>query len=144
GVAYGFAGGRARVDSVSEFYEHTPQWGRLAAEVLAGAMPGVPVFLMGRVGMHGSSGDHAEDRHTREAVQLVDAALDELKRRHGVEDIALSGFSSGGQLVANLLARRNDVRCAVIASAPLDLALYYRRPDGTTPDYFAMRRGDPA
>jgi dienelactone hydrolase len=72
----------------------------------------------------------------------VDAALDELKRRHGFRDFALSGFSSGGQLVANLLARRRDVRCAVIASAPLDLALYYRRQDGTVPDHFAMRRGE--
>jgi dienelactone hydrolase len=97
---------------------------------------------MGRPGMHGSSGDHARDRHTQEAVQLVDAALTELRRRHGFQDFALSGFSSGGQLVANLLARRSDIRCAVIASAPLDLALYYRRPDGATPDYFAMRRGE--
>jgi hypothetical protein len=45
-------------------------------------------------------------------------------------------------LVANLLARRSDIRCAVVASAPLDLALYYRRQDGTMPDYFAMRRGE--
>jgi dienelactone hydrolase len=142
GVAYRFAGGRAHVERVSEFYEHTAQSRRVAAEALAGAMPGVPVFLMGRPGMHGSSGDHAEDRHTQAAVLLVDAALDELKRRHGFRDFALSGFSSGGMLVANLLARRGDIRCAVIASAPLDLALYYRRQDGLTPDHFAMRRGD--
>ncbi len=142
GAAYRFQNGRARVGQVSEFYEHTPQSRRLAAEALAGAMHGLPVFLMGRVGMHGSSGDHARDRHTQEAVLLVDAALDELKRRHGFQDFALSGFSSGGMLVANLLARRHDVRCAVVASAPLDLALYYQRPDGTVPDYFAMRRGD--
>jgi dienelactone hydrolase len=142
GVAYRFAGGKAHVDQVGEFYEHTPQSRRLAAEALAGAMHGVPVFLMGRVGMHGSSGDHAEDRHTQAAVLLVDAALDELKRRHGFRDVALSGFSSGGQLVANLLARRQDIRCAVVASAPLDLALYYRRQDGTMPDYFAMHRGE--
>ena len=142
GVAYRFAGGRAHVDRVSDFYEHTAGSRRVAAEALAGAMPGVPVFLMGRPGMHGSSGDHAADRHTRAAVQLVDAALTELRRRHGFEDFALSGFSSGGLLVANLLARRGDIRCAVVASAPLDLALVYRRQDGMTPDYFAMRRGD--
>jgi dienelactone hydrolase len=141
-VAYRFAGGKAHVDQVGEFYEHTPWSRRLAAEALAGAMHGVPVFLMGRVGMHGSSGDHAEDRHTQAAVLLVDAALDELKRRHGFRDFALSGFSSGGQLVANLLARRGDIRCAAIASAPLDLALYYRRQDGMMPDHFAMHRGE--
>ncbi len=126
---------------VSDFYEHTPASRRVAAEALAGAMHGVPVFLMGRPGMHGSSGDHAEDRHTQSAVQLVDAALTELRRRHGFRDFALSGFSSGGLLVANLLARRDDIRCAVVASAPLDLALYYQRQNGMTPDYFAMRRG---
>jgi alpha-beta hydrolase superfamily lysophospholipase len=49
------------------------------------------------------------------------------------------GFSSGGVIVADLLARRSDVRCAVIGSAPLDLTQYYRRPDGSLPDYFAMR-----
>ena len=104
GVSYRFAGGRAHVDQVSDFYEHTPGSRRIAAEALAGAMHDLPVFLMGRIGMHGSSGNHAEDRHTQDAVLLVDAALDELKRRHGFQDFALSGFSSGGQLVANLLA----------------------------------------
>ena len=42
----------------------------------------------------------------------------ELKRRYGFQDFALAGFSSGGAIVANLLALRNDIRCAVIASAP--------------------------
>jgi predicted esterase len=142
GVSYRFAGGRVELDQVSEFYEHTPASRRLAAEVLAGAMPGVPVFLIGRPGMHGSSGDHAKDRHTRDEVLLLDAALTELRRRHGFGDFALSGFSSGGAIVANLLARRQDIRCAVIASAPLDLTLFHRRQDGAMPDHVAMRRGD--
>jgi hypothetical protein len=33
-------------------------------------------------------------------------------------------------------------RLAVIGLAPLDLAQYYRRPDGSLPDYFAMRAAD--
>ena len=97
---------------------------------------------MGRIGMHGFSGHHAEDRHTQDAVLLVDAALDELKRRHGFQKFALSGFSSGEQLVANLLSQRSDIRCAVIASAPLDLALYYQGQDGIRSNYFAMHRGE--
>ena len=141
GVAYRFAGGRAYVDGVSDFYEHTAESRRLAAEALAGALGGAPVFLMGRPGMHGSSGDHAEDRHTRDEVLRLDAALDELKRRHGFQDFALSGFSSGGTIVANLLARRSDIRCAAIASAPLDLTQFHRRRDGAVPDHFAMRNG---
>ena len=142
GVSYRFAGGRIEVDNVSEFYEHTPESRRLAAEVLAGTMAGVPVFLIGRPGMHGSSGDHAKDRHTRDEIRLLDAALNELRRRHGFEDFALSGFSSGGAIVANLLARRQDIRCAVIASAPLDLGLFHQRQDGAVPDHLAMRRGE--
>lgn len=142
GVAYRFAGGRAHLDRVSEFYEHTPRSRRLAAEVLAGTMPGVPVILMGRPGMHGSSGDHAEDRQTEDEVRLLDAALTELRRRHGIRDFALSGFSSGGVIVANLLARREDIGCAVIASAPLDLGQFHRRQDGAVTDHFAMHGGE--
>jgi pimeloyl-ACP methyl ester carboxylesterase len=142
GVGYRFAGNRVEVDHVSEVYEQNPGTRRLSAEVLAGATGGAaPVFLMARPGMHGASGDHARDRHTRDEVALLDAALDELKRRHGVRDFALSGFSSGGAIAANLLARRGDVRCAVIASAPLDLARFHRRPDGMVADDFVLRRG---
>ena len=142
GVAYRFAGNKVEVDQVSEVYEQSPGTRRLSAEVLADATGGAtPVFLMARPGMHGSSGDHARDRHTLEEVLLLDAALDELKRRHGVQDFALAGFSSGGAIVANLLARRSDIRCAVIASAPLDLTAFHRRQDGAVPDHLAMRNG---
>src|SRR3712207_2344951 len=92
--------------------------------------------------MHGSSGDPARDRHTWAEVELVDAALTELRRRHGFRDLALAGFSSGGAIAANLLALRADIRCAAIASAPLDLAGFYRGRDGGVPDQWAMRGGD--
>jgi dienelactone hydrolase len=142
GVGYRSAGNRVEVDHVSEVYEQNPGTRRLSAEVLAGATGGAaPVFLMARPGMHGASGDHARDRHTRDEVALLDAALDELKRRHGVRDFALAGFSSGGAIVANLLARRSDVRCAAIASAPLDLTRFHRQQDGAVPDHVAMRNG---
>ena len=141
GVSYRFAGGRVHVDMVSDFYQHTAGSRRFVAEMAAGVMPGAPVFLMGRPGMHGSSGDHAQDRHTHEEVLLLDAALTELKRRHGFQDFALAGFSSGGAVVANLLALRNDIRCAVIASAPLDLAQFHRGQGAVVPEHFAMRAG---
>ena len=142
GVSYRFAGGRVHVDNVSDFYQHTAGSRRFVAEMAAGVMPGAPVFLMGRPGMHGSSGDHAQDRHTHEEVLLLDAALTELKRRYGMQDFALAGFSSGGAVVANLLALRNDIRCAVMASAPLDLTQFHRGQGAVVPEHFAMRAGD--
>jgi dienelactone hydrolase len=139
GAAYRFVAGRPQVENVSEYYELTDESRRASAETRSGALGGMPVLVLGRPGMHGSSGDHARDRHTVAEVELVDAALTELRRRYGFQDLVLLGFSSGGVIVADLLARRSDVRCAVIGSAPLDLAEYYRRPDGSLPDYFVMR-----
>lgn len=142
GVAYRFAGGAPQVEVAGEGYETPAGTRRAAAEALSAAAGGAPVVLLARPGLHGSSGHHARDRHTRAEVALVDAALEELRRRHGFQGFVLSGFSSGGALAANLLARRGDVRCAVLASAPLDLAAFYRGPDGTLPDHYAMRRGE--
>jgi alpha-beta hydrolase superfamily lysophospholipase len=142
GVAYRFAGGRPQVEGAGEGYEAPAETRRAAAAALSAAAGGTPVFLLARPGMHGSSGDHARDRHTRAEVDLMDAALTELRRRHGFRGFVLSGFSSGGAVAANLLARRGDVSCAALASAPLDLAAFYRGPDGTLPDHLAMREGD--
>jgi predicted esterase len=142
GASYRFAGGRPYVERASEHYELSPETRDYGADALSGAMGGMPVFLMARPGMHGSSGNHARDRHTAAEVELMDSALTALRQRYGFQDFALFGFSSGGPVVANLLARRSDIRCAVIGSAPLDLALFYQRPDGMTPDHFAMRNGE--
>ena len=140
GAFYRIAGGRPQVDGLSEHYELSPETRHAGADALSGAMGGIPVLLLARPGMHGSSGHHARDRQTAAEVELLDDALTQLRRRYGFRDLALVGFSSGGAVVANLLARRSDLRCAVIASAPLDLAQAYRRQDASTPDDFAMRR----
>lgn len=142
GVGYRFAGGRPQLEGAGNGYAVPAEARRAGTEALSAAIGGQPVVLIGRPGMHGSSGDHARDRHTLAEVALVDAALTELRRRHGFREFVLSGFSSGGAIAANLLARRSDIRCAVIASAPLDLAAFYRGGDGTLPDHYAMRGGD--
>jgi dienelactone hydrolase len=139
GGAYAFNGGVPSVVQVSEHYEHSPASRRAAAETLSAALGGMPVVLMARPGMHGSSGDHARDRHTEAEVALLDAALTQLRQRHGLGELTVHGFSSGGAILANLLARRGDIRCAVITSAPLDLAQFYRRRDGVLPDHYATR-----
>lgn len=72
-------------------------------------------LLLGRPGVHGSSGDHQQRRRPRE-VSIVDAAVTALMGAFGWSRCDLAGFSGGGHLVAALLARRPDVGCAVIAS----------------------------
>jgi pimeloyl-ACP methyl ester carboxylesterase len=75
----------------------------------------IPVVFVARPGVFGSSGDHAERRRPRE-VALMDLALDELRKRHGIEKFALAGQSSGGHLVAAMLSNRSDIKCAAMAS----------------------------
>ncbi|MEO8021416.1 hypothetical protein [Polaromonas sp.] len=77
---------------------------------------GVPYIFIGRPGTFGSSGAHKERRRAPEA-RLVSAAIDEIKRRHGIEEVAVAGLSGGGHVVASLLGYRSDVVCAVPTSA---------------------------
>ncbi|MDI1275085.1 hypothetical protein [Polaromonas sp.] len=77
---------------------------------------GVPYIFIGRPGTFGSSGSHKERRRQPEA-RLVSAAIDEIKKRHGIEEISIAGLSGGGHVVASLLGYRSDVVCAVPTSA---------------------------
>lgn len=74
-----------------------------------------PYIHLARPGILGSSGRHADRRCERE-ITLVDAALDRLRHTFQWERLNLVGHSGGGHLVAALMARRNDLNCAVIAS----------------------------
>ena len=78
--------------------------------------------FVSRVGMQGSSGNHAERRFPKETMVMY-AAADRLKVRLGVDKLALAGNSGGSTIAASLLTMgRRDVTCAVLGSAPLDLA----------------------
>lgn len=74
-----------------------------------------PFFNLARPGIYGSSGNHLERRRKRE-VNLVNAALGKLKEQFGWARLTLAGLSGGGHLVAAMLALRDDIDCAVIAS----------------------------
>jgi dienelactone hydrolase len=76
---------------------------------------GIPAIFLARPGVYGSSGDHKERRRQRE-VDLVNLALEELKKRHGIEQFALAGQSGGGHLVGAMLANRGDINCAAMSS----------------------------
>lgn len=100
---------------VSEFYKRlNPRLMQKEAEHYSAATARTFVNLA-RPGTFGSSGHHLERRRPRE-VALVNAALDVLKARFGWAQINLAGFSGGGHLVGALLAQRDDIGCAVIAS----------------------------
>ena len=77
---------------------------------------GVPYVFIARPGTYGSSGEHKQRRRALES-ELISLAVDEIKRRHGIDAPALAGQSGGGHVVAALLTLRADVECAVPASA---------------------------
>jgi len=76
----------------------------------------VPFVFLARPGAYGSSGTFWTMRHSPREAALMNAHLDALKARYGIGSWALGGHSAGGTLTAEFLARRRDVRCAVIAS----------------------------
>lgn len=77
---------------------------------------GVPSIFLARPGTYGSSGKHYTIRGRPIEATVVDAALDTIVKRYKIGSLSLGGHSGGGTLVAELLARRNDLRCAVISS----------------------------
>ena len=77
---------------------------------------GVPSLFLARPGTYGSSGKHHTMRGRPVEARIVEAALDAIVKRYQIRSLSLGGHSGGGTLVAELLARRNDLRCAVISS----------------------------
>jgi len=84
----------------------------------------VPAIFLGRPGTYGSAGKHHAMRGRKIEADLVAAAIDALKSRYGIREWALGGHSGGGTLVGEMLARRNDLRCAVISSGAVAYRAY--------------------
>jgi pimeloyl-ACP methyl ester carboxylesterase len=80
----------------------------------------MPYLYLGRPGSYGSSGEYAK-RRTPGEIDLVSAALDAIKSRHGYTRLHLAGSSEGGHAAAALLARRTDLGCVVLASSILSV-----------------------
>jgi pimeloyl-ACP methyl ester carboxylesterase len=80
----------------------------------------MPYLYLGRPDSYGSSGEYARRRTPRE-IDLVSAALDAIKSRHGYTRLHLAGSSEGGHAAAALLARRTDLGCVVLASSLLSV-----------------------
>jgi hypothetical protein len=99
-----------------------------AAEVLSKQTRG-PAIYLARPGLDGSSGDH-RIRHSVLELNVTNAALDAIKRRHRFEGFHLIGQSGGSILVGGMLALRSDIGCAVIGSG----RLANDRPTRPSPD----------
>jgi poly(3-hydroxybutyrate) depolymerase len=65
--------------------------------------------------MDGSSGRTSLKR-THYETEVMQAAIEKIKAKYGIKELGLVGLSGGGGLVADLIAERQDVLCAVSAS----------------------------
>ena len=83
-------------------------------------LQGLAYIVVARPGAYGSSGRHTERRRLKEYLSL-NAALDAIKARHGLERVDLVGQSGGATSVGALLTLgRTDVVCAVASSGGYD------------------------
>jgi len=74
-----------------------------------------------RLGVNGSSGNHGERGKPKE-LMIMNAAMDALKTRLGLDTVALAGQSRGSTLAASMLSLgRDDVACAVLGSGAFEL-----------------------
>lgn len=77
---------------------------------------GLPTIILARPGTYGSSGDHYHLRQAEE-FQAIDAALNAIKARYGIQRFILSGHSGGATAASALLTTgRRDIDCAVLSS----------------------------
>jgi dienelactone hydrolase len=84
-----------------------------------------PYIYLARPGTFGSSGDHTQRRRLRE-VKLVELAIAEISKRHGITELALAGQSGGGHLVGALLPFLPNLKCAVPAAGALAVKQRYQ------------------
>ena len=83
----------------------------------------VPFVIVSRPGIMGSSGDHKHKFRLSES-RVMNLAVNALEKKFGFFHIVLAGHSGGALLVANLLSKRTDVKCAVMASGAISISQY--------------------
>jgi hypothetical protein len=72
-------------------------------------------IYLARIGVEGTSGNHMA-RKTVLELDLMNAAIDAIKRRHGFEGFHLAGQSGGSRIAAGLIGLRRDISCLVLGS----------------------------
>lgn len=96
----------------------------------AAAIPNVIATAILRPGYTDPSGDRSAgvrgmttgDNYTRDRIDAIAGAIEELKRRHRASEVVLVGHSGGAALSADILALHPEVaRRAVLVSCPCDV-----------------------
>jgi predicted esterase len=81
----------------------------------------VPVIIVGRLGLMGSTGVHFTGG-SRIDAEAMNQAVDAIKRLYNLRWVALAGQSGGARIAAQLLILgRNDINCTAMASGAYDL-----------------------
>lgn len=94
-----------------------------------------PAIYLARMGIDGSSG-HFADRRTYLELWVTSRAIDAIKKRHNITVLDIVGQSGGSTLLSVLLAKRQDISCAVLGSG-----LLVKRPSEAA---LATARGVPS
>lgn len=82
---------------------------------------GLPVVVMGRPGLMGSTGFH-EPGGMREDAYVMTLALDAVREKLGLRRLAVAGQSGGARLIAQMMVLgRQDISCAAMGSGAYDL-----------------------
>jgi dienelactone hydrolase len=75
-------------------------------------------IYLARIGVDGTSGNHISRKSVLE-LDLMNAALDAIKRRHGFGGFHLAGQSGGSRIAGGLIGLRRDISCVVLGSGRL-------------------------
>ncbi len=82
---------------------------------------GVPLVIIGRPGLMGSSGFHLLGGR-RDEGKVIDGALDAVKEKLSIRRLSLAGQSGGTRIIAQLMVLgRRDIHCAAMGSGAFDL-----------------------
>lgn len=100
------------------FYETALQLNQQVDQI--SSVRGVAVVYLAPPATFGSGGRYS-DIYSSSGIEFLNSAIDALSEDLGATDVVLAGQSAAGMMVANLMAHRGDIACAIISSAPLDL-----------------------
>jgi pimeloyl-ACP methyl ester carboxylesterase len=92
-------------------------------------------IYIARIGVEGTSGSHLA-RKTLLEVNLMDEALEALRKRYQFEGFHLVGQSGGGKLVFGLAEMRRDIGCLVSTSGGLVSRPSVSRSDDPAKTFF--------